>query len=226
LSPYLFDIVADVLQQLIVGDSSMERLRHPLVDDLPCPVIQYADDTLLLLRADETQLRRARCILESFSRATGLAINYNKSSFVPIGVGLDDALPLAAIFGCPLSEFPQKYLGLPLTATKLRVRDLDQLVVKVERRVPGWKGPLLPSGGRLILTDAGSLRSRLMRCLCSFFTTPPLGAWTDRGGGCYGKGARNTLEATVRLLGGMSVVHAPRVAWAFETCWSKTCASS
>jgi hypothetical protein len=51
-------------------------MLHPLVDDLPCPVIQYADDTLLLLRADEDQILRAKELLSSFSRATGLQINF------------------------------------------------------------------------------------------------------------------------------------------------------
>jgi hypothetical protein len=136
----MFDIVAAVLQELIVGDVSDLRLRYPLVDDMPCPVIQYADDTLLLLRADASQLQRACCILESFSRATGLAINFVKSAFVPIHVLEEDARSLASIFGFPLASFPQKYLGLPLTAMKLRVCDLDHLVIKLEKRAPGWKG--------------------------------------------------------------------------------------
>jgi hypothetical protein len=76
LSPYLFIIVADVLQELIAGDSSPNRLLHPLVDGLPCPVIQYADDTLLLLHAGEDQILRAKELLSSFSRATGLQINF------------------------------------------------------------------------------------------------------------------------------------------------------
>jgi hypothetical protein len=103
LSPYLFIIVADVLQELITGDSSPARLLHPLVDDLPCPVIQYADDTLLLLRADSDQILRARALLESFSAATGLHINFDKSAFVPIHVQEDRVVELASLLGCSRS---------------------------------------------------------------------------------------------------------------------------
>jgi exonuclease III len=154
LSPYLFIIVADVLQQLITGDVEPDRLRHPLVDDLPCPVIQYADDTLLLLRATPDQLLRAKTLLDTFSRATGLEINFQKSAFVPICVPEGRADELAALVGCAPAEFPQTYLGLPLTARKLRVQDLQHLVVKVEKRAPGWKSSLLNLGSRLTLTDA------------------------------------------------------------------------
>jgi hypothetical protein len=226
LSPYLFDIVADVLQELIVGDTSDVRLRHPLVDDLPCPVIQYADDTLLLLRADDAQLRRARCLLESFSRATGLAINFAKSAFVPIHVPDGDARSLAAIFGCPLAAFPQRYLGLPLTASKLRVCDLDHLVVKLEKRAPGWKGSLLPSGGRLILTDAvlSALPSYGMSVILLHGTTVDRADRPRRG--MLWKGRSQCSGVTARLRGARFAGHALRGALASATCAARTCACS
>jgi hypothetical protein len=106
LSPYLFLAVAELLHCLLVEDVGDGRLLHPLADDLPCPIIQYADDTLIILRADLSQLRRLRGVLDSFSRATGLAINFHKSTFVPIHVSASRAADLAAILGCPVSSFP------------------------------------------------------------------------------------------------------------------------
>lgn len=47
LSPYLFILVADVLQALIKSD---EGIRHPLADAL-IRVLQYTDDTIILIRA-------------------------------------------------------------------------------------------------------------------------------------------------------------------------------
>lgn len=81
LSPYLFLIIADLLHRLVVHLKS--SLQHPLVDDLPCPIIQYADDTLLILRAIEDQVQRLKRILDSFAAATILHINFHKSMFVP-----------------------------------------------------------------------------------------------------------------------------------------------
>jgi hypothetical protein len=54
LSPYLFLIVADVLQQLVKCNSSL--VRHPLVDDAPCPILQYADDTLIVARGERQDI--------------------------------------------------------------------------------------------------------------------------------------------------------------------------
>lgn len=51
LSPYLFITVADLLYRMITDRAPPIVLQHPLVDDMECPVIQYADDTLILIRA-------------------------------------------------------------------------------------------------------------------------------------------------------------------------------
>ncbi|KAK1613281.1 hypothetical protein QYE76_036954 [Lolium multiflorum] len=51
LSPYLFILVADVLQRLIHEAWGLGALEHPLSADTPCPVLQYADDTLILCKA-------------------------------------------------------------------------------------------------------------------------------------------------------------------------------
>jgi hypothetical protein len=57
------------------------------------------------------------------------------------------------LVGCVPAAFPQTYLGLPLTVRKLRVQDLQHLVVKIEKRTHGWKSSLLIRGSRLTLTN-------------------------------------------------------------------------
>jgi hypothetical protein len=82
--PYLFILVADVLQQIFVND---DLLRHPLAPDHPCAVLKYADgDTPIIARADAAAMRRLKVLMDSFARATGLSINYFKSTLVPMHV--------------------------------------------------------------------------------------------------------------------------------------------
>lgn len=121
LSPYLFVIVADLLQQMINRASSQQLLQHPLVDDLPCPVLQYADDTIIVLRTVPEQVVYLRTLLDTFAAATGLNINFDKSTFVPIGLQLQDAELLASIMSTMVASFPQTYLGLPLSVHKLHI---------------------------------------------------------------------------------------------------------
>ena len=97
LSPYLFLLVADTLQALI---RSANSVRHPIDGDRPCAVLQYADDTLIVMRGDIADVHELKNILQQFSEATGLRINYNKSTLVPIHMDMDLAAQCAAEIGC------------------------------------------------------------------------------------------------------------------------------
>jgi hypothetical protein len=50
ISPYLFIIVADVLESLIRKACDRGELCHPIDQFLPCPVLQYADHTLVIAK--------------------------------------------------------------------------------------------------------------------------------------------------------------------------------
>jgi hypothetical protein len=65
LSPLLFLVVVDVLQQLIKHFSNEGHLLHPIVQDSTCPVIQYADDTLILFQGYLEQARILKEILDA-----------------------------------------------------------------------------------------------------------------------------------------------------------------
>jgi hypothetical protein len=53
------------------------------------PIVQYADDTLLILQACPIQLIASKEVLETFAQATGLRVNYSKSCLIPINVTED-----------------------------------------------------------------------------------------------------------------------------------------
>ncbi|WVZ95838.1 hypothetical protein U9M48_041552 [Paspalum notatum var. saurae] len=117
MSPYLFLLVADVLQALIKWDGSV---RHPIDHDLGCCVLQYADDTLVVMRGSEDDAARLRTLLDQFSNATSLKINYSKSVVVPMH--MDEEVKR--------DGFPQTYLGLPLSNTKLHLNALAPYIAK------------------------------------------------------------------------------------------------
>lgn len=89
------------LQRLLLQASHNGDLSHPLDHSLQCPILQYADDSLIILLAEQQQLVVLKAILGPFSEATGLKINFHKSTFLPINVQHDEAVQLAGILGCP-----------------------------------------------------------------------------------------------------------------------------
>ncbi|KAM0841179.1 hypothetical protein ACQ4PT_059188 [Festuca glaucescens] len=50
---------------------------------------------------------------------------------------------------CPLGQFPCKYLGLPLSLTKLRKCDIQPIIDKLSQNLPFWKAKLQTREGRV-----------------------------------------------------------------------------
>ncbi|KAJ1256155.1 hypothetical protein BS78_K076500 [Paspalum vaginatum] len=140
LSPFLFLLVTDVLQSLI-KHSKMDS--HPILMGEPSPVLQYADVTLILFRADLTDVQNLNALLDSFSEATGLRINYTKSTAVPMYVSGAALGTMIQILGCKHEGFPQTYLGLPLSSTKLRLTAFSPVIAKSDRYLARWQANLL-----------------------------------------------------------------------------------
>jgi hypothetical protein len=59
-------------------------LGLPLPIDGDFPIMQYADDTIIVLPAEDDQLLLFKELLNKYAGYTGLKVNYHKSSLIPI----------------------------------------------------------------------------------------------------------------------------------------------
>lgn len=155
LSPLLFVLAADLLQAMINKAKDMGLLRLPVPTNYTndFPVLQYADDTLIVVEGDPRQLFFLKSLLNSFSMSTGLKINFSKSMMVPINVAESKLDILAGTFGCSKGSFPFTYLGLPLSTSRPRVQDFLPIVNRCEQRLAGLSS-FLNQAGRLQMTNA------------------------------------------------------------------------
>ena len=124
----------------------------PLADSfgLDYPIIQYADDTLLIMPACTEQLRRLKILLDKFSSSTGLKVNYCKSSLIPINLDHEKSSDLAQVIGCKVESLPFTYLGLPLGTTRPKMGDLIGILHRIDRRLIGI-ADTLSYDGRLVV---------------------------------------------------------------------------
>lgn len=113
LSPYLFIIVVDVLKRLLHQNSLLPAVCHPLLSNTPCPILQYADDTLIFLCASPEGILAVKNALIDFELATGLSINFHKTTFLPIGVSTNDATDLATFLVLLFHPSPRNTLASP-----------------------------------------------------------------------------------------------------------------
>ena len=155
LSPLLFVVAADLLQCAINDEYEQGNLLPPFPQRVtaPFPIIQYADDTIVIMKADESQLILLKEILAKITQSSGLKVNYHKSCLLPINVCQDKANALAALFGCMVASYPFTYLGLPMGLTKPQVKDYAPLICRIERRFSA-SSQFLSYAGRLQLVNA------------------------------------------------------------------------
>ena len=127
---------------------------NPLDPQASCSILQYADDTLILLRGELGDVEHLKLVLDQFSAATGLHINYHKSTVVPLH--MDEAIvpQCISVLGCRREGFPQTYLGLPLTCDKLKLSAFDPYISRTDRYLAGWQASFLNPMGRSILINA------------------------------------------------------------------------
>jgi hypothetical protein len=155
LSPLLFVLGADLLQSVINAEAFLGNFSHPLGPDFggDFPIIQYVDDTLVILPADYCQLYHLREVLQTFASSTGLKVNFDKSFLVPINVAEEECPSLTDDLGCQLGSLPFTYLGLPLGTTRPFMQDLAPILTRMQRHLMGISRHLF-CGCRLILVNS------------------------------------------------------------------------
>ena len=67
-------------------------------------------------------------VLRVYEELTGLKINRGKSVFVPIAIPQHLTQVIQNILSSPQEKLPIKYLGLPLSIKKLRIRDFQPMI--------------------------------------------------------------------------------------------------
>jgi hypothetical protein len=161
-------LVAKTLQGLI---RECAQIKHPTDNNIPCAVLQYADDTLIILKGNTEGATGLRQVLDNFASISGLHINFSKSTLVPIHVSEQVVDSCVNILGCRREGFPQPYLGLPLSVNKLPMSAFNPYIQKVDRYLGSWQANLLNPMGRTVLIN--SVLDSLLVYFLSSLQLPP-----------------------------------------------------
>lgn len=168
LSPMLFNIAVDVFQQMVMATN--RAIEGGITQRISDSILayQYADDTAIVASASITALISLKIVIRLFSSVSGLKVNYQKNSFIPLNVAQEDLGWVQAVLGCNRTHFPTTYLGMPLSITKPRKEAFIPLIEKIERKLGGWKGKMISRGGRLQLVQSvlSTVPVYHMSCFC------------------------------------------------------------
>jgi hypothetical protein len=160
-----FVFVADLLQSILnqAKDRGLLDLPLPNGAETDFPIVQYADDTLLVLEACPKQLFVLKALLNSFANLTALKVNYTKSNIYPINVSDEKMEILSRAFNCQIGRYPFPYLGLPLGLTKPKVDDFLPIVNRIEKRLTSTS-MLLNQAGKLEMVNSVLFTCALLSC--------------------------------------------------------------
>lgn len=154
LSPFLFVLCTEGLIHLInkaVGSGKIQGIQFseegPMIHHM-----LFADDSLLICRANENQAAEIMRILQIYERATGQQVNLNKSA-ITFGSKVDDQTKakIREITGIENEGGTGSYLGLPECFSGSKTEMLTYIYDKLKNRLSGWFTKLLSLGGKEIL---------------------------------------------------------------------------
>ncbi|GKV38927.1 hypothetical protein SLEP1_g46780 [Rubroshorea leprosula] len=156
LSPFLVLMIAEGLQGL-VQRAVKEGMLHGIEigkKGLSVSLLQFADDTIIMGRADTENIRMVKDILKWFELMSGLRINFSKSSVFGYNVSEKWLKGSAGMLHCRVGKAHFLYLGLPANE-KFGNKKLWELVVnKFRAKLAVWKAATLSFEGRLILLNS------------------------------------------------------------------------
>nr|KYP35530.1 Retrovirus-related Pol polyprotein LINE-1 [Cajanus cajan] len=172
LAPFLFLIVAEGLFTLFNKASQLERFKGCLMgkDKVPVDILQYADDTLIMGHASHSNIWTIKSILRLFELASGLKVNFSKSTLMGYNVESQQLQIMASILHCRVGSTPFSYLGLPIGANHRMISTWHPVIEKVKKRLSRWKCTTLSFGGRIALLK--SVLHSIPIYFLSFFKAP------------------------------------------------------
>lgn len=156
LAPFLFLLVVEGLSGLVRSAESHGLYEGFKVGNsgLSISHLQYADDTLFVGEASMQNLWSLKTILRCFELASGLKVNFHKSSVMGVNVG-DEFLGLAERFlYCRVGGVPFTYLGLPVGANPRLEKTWQPLLQLLTSRLGSWGNKFVSLGGRVVLLNS------------------------------------------------------------------------
>uniref|UniRef100_A0A453EUQ5 Reverse transcriptase domain-containing protein n=1 Tax=Aegilops tauschii subsp. strangulata TaxID=200361 RepID=A0A453EUQ5_AEGTS len=164
------------------------------------------DDVTLFCHPQPDDIEVVKAILQLFGRASGLHVNFAKSTATLIGCEDDTVMPVIESLGCPIVDLPITYLGLPIWKAWLMNRagrlELVKLVLSA-----------IPLHQLLVLAPPKRILRMLKRIQRGFLWA---GRAEAKGGHCHVNWRR---VARPKSLGGLGVHDLERTGMALRTRW-------
>lgn len=136
-------------------------------DNLSIPMLQFADDTVFFGELYSQNIMTLKSILRCFEMASGLKVNFFKSSLTGLAINTRTLHTFADTLNCRIMEIPFMYLGLSVGANPRSLATWQPVVDKVKKRLSSWSQQMVSFGGRICLIKSVLTAIPLQDCSSS-----------------------------------------------------------
>ncbi|XP_074299197.1 uncharacterized protein LOC141630250 [Silene latifolia] len=155
VSPLLFTIPMEYLTRILQFTTEVQDFKfHSLCGRLRVHHLMFADDLLLFSRRDKQSVMDLLRSFATFSAASGLHMNKQKSNIYFNGVQGIIKEQIIRLSGCVEGRIPFKYLGVPVTVDKFGKKDCQVLIEKIIEKIRSFGGRKNSYAGRLIMVQS------------------------------------------------------------------------
>ena len=148
VSSYIFLLCVEVMAIMIRNNHNIQGIK---VCDHEYKILQYADDTALLLDGSEHSLQNALTLIGQFAKFSGLKPNYSKTVCIKIGPLRYSNMKLCKNFNLTWSQEPFKFLGITFSVNLTDMEDLNYLpkLKEINNLIKSWSRRMLSTNGRI-----------------------------------------------------------------------------
>ena len=148
VSSYIFLLCVEVMAIMIRNNNNIKGLSYC---NHEYKILQYADDTALILDGSEHSLENALSLIGQFAKFSGLKPNYNKTVCVKIGSLRNSNIILCRNYELTWSQDPFKFLGIIFSVNLADMEDINFLpkIQETINLIKSWSRRLLSTNGRI-----------------------------------------------------------------------------
>jgi hypothetical protein len=143
LSPYLFLSCAEGLSVLLQQAKLEGAIRGVKICHTSISHLLFADDSLILVRANGEDATKLQGILDLYVECSGQVINKEKSAIMfSKNTRNESKVAVMQRLGIARESFNEKYLGLPIHVGSNKAHVFGYMKDRVWQRIQGWKEKL------------------------------------------------------------------------------------
>ena len=152
-SPYIFLLCVEIMGIMVRENKDITGIT---LFNNEFKLLQYADDTTILLDGSEKSLRAALTLVDQFSKFSGLKPNYDKTSCIKLGSLKHAILEFETTYNIKWSQDPFSFLGITFTVDLSEIMELNyrQKINDIRKMVNSWSKRNLSTLGRITVVKS------------------------------------------------------------------------